>query len=154
MHTTSSARRTSATSWCRCTWSRAWFPEKWISDIYSLISRCSFWALAENLAHDVMLPNDWTNLFISLIFLLLFNIFWELSCLFPDLYLPSLLSSSPLSVLQAFVENNPSIRWCPVARCERAVRLTRPGPGDNDPHSIPLLPSPAVDCGKGHLFCW
>uniref|UniRef100_A0A1A8NSM8 Ankyrin repeat and IBR domain-containing protein 1 n=1 Tax=Nothobranchius rachovii TaxID=451742 RepID=A0A1A8NSM8_9TELE len=56
--------------------------------------------------------------------------------------------------IKAFVENNPSIRWCPVARCERAVRLTRPGPGDNDPHSFPLLPSPAVDCGKGHLFCW
>ncbi|MEQ2175881.1 hypothetical protein GOODEAATRI_022259 [Goodea atripinnis] len=45
----------------------------------------------------------------------------------------------------AFVENNPSIRWCPAARCERAVRLTRPGPGDSDPHSFPLLPSPAVD---------
>lgn len=56
--------------------------------------------------------------------------------------------------IKAFVENNPSIRWCPVPRCERAVRLTRPGPGDNDPHSFPLLPSPAVDCGKGHLFCW
>ncbi|KAF3707459.1 Ankyrin repeat and IBR domain-containing protein 1 [Channa argus] len=56
--------------------------------------------------------------------------------------------------IKAFVENNPAIRWCPAARCERAVRLTRPGPGDNDPHSFPLLPSPAVDCGKGHLFCW
>uniref|UniRef100_M3ZME6 Ankyrin repeat and IBR domain-containing protein 1 n=1 Tax=Xiphophorus maculatus TaxID=8083 RepID=M3ZME6_XIPMA len=56
--------------------------------------------------------------------------------------------------IKAFVENNPSIRWCPTARCERAVRLTRPGPGDSDPHSFPLLPSPAVDCGKGHLFCW
>lgn len=55
---------------------------------------------------------------------------------------------------QAFVENNPAIRWCPAARCERAVRLTRPGPGDSDPQSFPLLPSPAVDCGKGHLFCW
>ncbi|XP_068431776.1 ankyrin repeat and IBR domain-containing protein 1-like isoform X2 [Clinocottus analis] len=56
--------------------------------------------------------------------------------------------------IKAFVENNPAIRWCPAARCERAVRLTRPGPGDSDPHSFPLLPSPAVDCGKGHLFCW
>ncbi|XP_029919341.1 ankyrin repeat and IBR domain-containing protein 1-like isoform X2 [Myripristis murdjan] len=56
--------------------------------------------------------------------------------------------------IKAFVENNPAIRWCPAVRCERAVRLTRPGPGDNDPHSFPLLPSPAVDCGKGHLFCW
>ncbi|KAG7501058.1 ankyrin repeat and IBR domain-containing protein 1-like [Solea senegalensis] len=56
--------------------------------------------------------------------------------------------------IKAFVENNPAIRWCPAARCERAVRLTRPGPGDSDPHGFPLLPSPAVDCGKGHLFCW
>ncbi|RVE66474.1 hypothetical protein OJAV_G00107920 [Oryzias javanicus] len=56
--------------------------------------------------------------------------------------------------IKAFVENNPAIRWCPVPRCERAVRLSRPGPGDSDPHSFPLLPSPAVDCGKGHLFCW
>uniref|UniRef100_A0A3P8SYU3 Ankyrin repeat and IBR domain-containing protein 1 n=1 Tax=Amphiprion percula TaxID=161767 RepID=A0A3P8SYU3_AMPPE len=56
--------------------------------------------------------------------------------------------------IKAFVENNPAIRWCPAARCERAVRLTRPGPGDSDPHNFPLLPSPAVDCGKGHLFCW
>ncbi|XP_026156130.1 ankyrin repeat and IBR domain-containing protein 1-like isoform X2 [Mastacembelus armatus] len=56
--------------------------------------------------------------------------------------------------IKAFVENNPAIRWCPAARCERAVRLTRPGPGDSDPNGFPLLPSPAVDCGKGHLFCW
>uniref|UniRef100_A0A8C7X6H0 Ankyrin repeat and IBR domain-containing protein 1 n=1 Tax=Oryzias sinensis TaxID=183150 RepID=A0A8C7X6H0_9TELE len=56
--------------------------------------------------------------------------------------------------IKAFVENNSAIRWCPVPRCERAVRLSRPGPGDSDPHSFPLLPSPAVDCGKGHLFCW
>lgn len=56
--------------------------------------------------------------------------------------------------IKAFVENNPAIRWCPAARCERAVRLTRPGPGESDSHSFPLLPSPAVDCGKGHLFCW
>ncbi|KAG7270215.1 hypothetical protein CRUP_035947, partial [Coryphaenoides rupestris] len=56
--------------------------------------------------------------------------------------------------IKAFVENNPAIRWCPAVRCERAVRLTRPGPGDSDPHGFPLLPSPAVDCGKGHLFCW
>ncbi|KAM3596613.1 uncharacterized protein V6R79_017975 [Siganus canaliculatus] len=56
--------------------------------------------------------------------------------------------------IKAFVENNPAIRWCPAARCERAVRLTRPGPGDSDPQNFPLLSSPAVDCGKGHLFCW
>ncbi|XP_030644987.1 ankyrin repeat and IBR domain-containing protein 1 [Chanos chanos] len=56
--------------------------------------------------------------------------------------------------IKAFVDNNPAIRWCPVARCERAVRLSRPGPGASDPLSFPLLRAPAVDCGKGHLFCW
>ncbi|XP_041932199.1 ankyrin repeat and IBR domain-containing protein 1 isoform X1 [Alosa sapidissima] len=56
--------------------------------------------------------------------------------------------------IKAFVDNNPAIRWCPVARCERAVRLTRPSPASSDPLSFPLLRAPAVDCGKGHLFCW
>ncbi|XP_030638382.1 ankyrin repeat and IBR domain-containing protein 1 isoform X2 [Chanos chanos] len=58
--------------------------------------------------------------------------------------------------IKAFVENNPAIRWCPRAGCERAVRLARQGPGASaaDPLAFPLLQAPAVDCGKGHLFCW
>ncbi|KAK1173209.1 ankyrin repeat and IBR domain-containing protein 1-like isoform X1 [Acipenser oxyrinchus oxyrinchus] len=58
--------------------------------------------------------------------------------------------------IKAFVENNPAIRWCPTAGCERAVRLTRQGPGitGSDSLSFPLLRAPAVDCGKCHLFCW
>uniref|UniRef100_A0A4W4FSK7 Ankyrin repeat and IBR domain-containing protein 1 n=1 Tax=Electrophorus electricus TaxID=8005 RepID=A0A4W4FSK7_ELEEL len=58
--------------------------------------------------------------------------------------------------IKAFVENNPAIRWCPRAGCERAVRLAGQGPGASasDPLSFPLLQAPAVDCGKGHLFCW
>uniref|UniRef100_A0A3Q3T3X3 Ankyrin repeat and IBR domain-containing protein 1 n=1 Tax=Mastacembelus armatus TaxID=205130 RepID=A0A3Q3T3X3_9TELE len=58
--------------------------------------------------------------------------------------------------IKAFVENNPIIRWCPEAGCERAVRLNTQGPGTatSDPLSFPLLRAPAVDCGKGHLFCW
>uniref|UniRef100_A0A8C6UT35 Ankyrin repeat and IBR domain-containing protein 1 n=1 Tax=Neogobius melanostomus TaxID=47308 RepID=A0A8C6UT35_9GOBI len=58
--------------------------------------------------------------------------------------------------IKAFVENNPAIRWCPVAGCERAVRLNTRGPGSStsDFLSFPLLRAPAVDCGKGHLFCW
>jgi len=50
------------------------------------------------------------------------------------------------------VENNPAIRWCPEAGCERAVRLS--GRGTADPLGFPRLRAPAVDCGKGHLFCW
>uniref|UniRef100_A0A8C7GBP5 RBR-type E3 ubiquitin transferase n=1 Tax=Oncorhynchus kisutch TaxID=8019 RepID=A0A8C7GBP5_ONCKI len=58
--------------------------------------------------------------------------------------------------IKAFVENNPAIRWCPKAGCERAVRLSSRGPGSSssDPFSLPLLRAPAVDCGKGHVFCW
>ncbi|XP_060907019.1 ankyrin repeat and IBR domain-containing protein 1-like [Labrus mixtus] len=58
--------------------------------------------------------------------------------------------------IKAFVENNPAIRWCPQAGCERAVRLNTQGPGTStsDSLSFPLLRAPAVDCGKGHLFCW
>lgn len=58
--------------------------------------------------------------------------------------------------IKAFVENNPAIRWCPEAGCERAVRLNTQGPGTStsDSLSFPLLRAPAVDCGKGHLFCW
>ncbi|XP_049336170.1 ankyrin repeat and IBR domain-containing protein 1 [Astyanax mexicanus] len=58
--------------------------------------------------------------------------------------------------IKAFVENNPAIRWCPRAGCDRAVRLAGQGPGASasDPLNFPLLQAPAVDCGKGHLFCW
>ncbi|XP_028926422.1 ankyrin repeat and IBR domain-containing protein 1 isoform X1 [Ornithorhynchus anatinus] len=58
--------------------------------------------------------------------------------------------------IKAFVENNPAIKWCPTAGCERAVRLTQQGSGiaGSDTLSFPLLSAPAVDCGKGHLFCW
>ncbi|KAK5862621.1 hypothetical protein PBY51_017993 [Eleginops maclovinus] len=58
--------------------------------------------------------------------------------------------------IKAFVENNSAIRWCPEAGCERAVRLNNQGPGtsNSDSLSFPLLRAPAVDCGKGHLFCW
>ncbi|XP_077159965.1 ankyrin repeat and IBR domain-containing protein 1 isoform X5 [Paroedura picta] len=58
--------------------------------------------------------------------------------------------------IKAFVENNPSIKWCPTPGCERAVRLTRQGSNTtgSETLSFPLLRAPAVDCGKGHLFCW
>ncbi|CAB1321251.1 unnamed protein product, partial [Coregonus sp. 'balchen'] len=66
--------------------------------------------------------------------------------------------------VEAFVENNPAIRWCPKAGCERAVRLSSQGPGSSssDPFSQPLLRAPAVDWSArekpmNHCkydFCW
>uniref|UniRef100_G1LGE0 RBR-type E3 ubiquitin transferase n=1 Tax=Ailuropoda melanoleuca TaxID=9646 RepID=G1LGE0_AILME len=66
------------------------------------------------------------------------------------------LSPGDLDTSLAFVENNPAIKWCPTPGCERAVRLTKQGSNTSgsDTLSFPLLRAPAVDCGKGHLFCW
>jgi len=65
-----------------------------------------------------------------------------------------------LCILQAFVESNPSIKWCPYPACGRAVRL----PDSDNPMSplfrtssgvrSPADTSHAVDCGNGHIFCW
>lgn len=58
--------------------------------------------------------------------------------------------------IKAFVENNTAIKWCPMPACDRAVRLKKQGSSTTgtDTLSFPLLRAPAVDCGKGHLFCW
>ncbi|XP_071144243.1 ankyrin repeat and IBR domain-containing protein 1-like [Mytilus edulis] len=50
--------------------------------------------------------------------------------------------------IKAFVESNPNIKWCPFPGCGQAVKM---------PETYIKLPSDtskAVDCGKGHLFCW
>ncbi|XP_013414863.1 uncharacterized protein LOC106176856 isoform X2 [Lingula anatina] len=64
--------------------------------------------------------------------------------------------------IQAFVDSNPNIKWCPSPGCIRAVKLP-----DMDGASgvmSPVQPSIAsklpgdtsrsVDCGSGHYFCW
>ena len=62
-------------------------------------------------------------------------------------------------LIQAFVESNPSIKWCPYPGCGRAVRL----PDSDNPMSPTFRglndmsandTSHAVDCGNGHIFCW
>lgn len=61
-------------------------------------------------------------------------------------------------LLQAFVESNKSIKWCPVAGCGRAVRLpeaeqTILNTNRSNKKNIPII-SHAVDCGNAHFFCW
>ncbi|XP_046384955.1 uncharacterized protein LOC124155281 [Ischnura elegans] len=75
--------------------------------------------------------------------------------------------------IKAFVEGNRSIKWCPMPGCGRAVRLPEverlllqhqhstmspPLPLPSSPPPSPGWPPPvvshAVDCGRGHLFCW
>ena len=61
---------------------------------------------------------------------------------------------------QAFVESNPSIKWCPYPGCGRAVKLpdfenplSPSFRNSSDPNQTSDT-SHAVDCGAGHLFCW
>ncbi|XP_049788774.1 ankyrin repeat and IBR domain-containing protein 1-like isoform X1 [Schistocerca nitens] len=57
--------------------------------------------------------------------------------------------------IEAFVESNRSIKWCPMPGCGRAVRLPeyeQPLPGSRSGSPPPT--SHAVDCGNGHFFCW
>ncbi|XP_014667038.1 PREDICTED: uncharacterized protein LOC106808723 [Priapulus caudatus] len=60
--------------------------------------------------------------------------------------------------IQAFVESNPTIKWCPHPGCGRAVRLPE-NDGSGSPATVqpgvkPPPTSHAVDCGVGHFFCW
>ncbi|KAG8232843.1 hypothetical protein J437_LFUL012647 [Ladona fulva] len=67
--------------------------------------------------------------------------------------------------IKAFVDGNRSIKWCPMPGCGRAVRLPEvervqpiSSAPSTSPPSSPGWPPPvvshAVDCGRGHLFCW
>ncbi|KAL5005870.1 hypothetical protein ScPMuIL_017028 [Solemya velum] len=59
--------------------------------------------------------------------------------------------------IRAFVDSNPSMKWCPFPRCGRAVKLPEleNTSGNNQvPRKRPSDASRAVDCGNGHYFCW
>ena len=56
--------------------------------------------------------------------------------------------------LQAFVDTNPNLRWCPHPGCGRAVKLPEM-PTSLPRHSASAnAKAKAVDCGDGHYFCW
>ncbi|XP_029650318.1 ankyrin repeat and IBR domain-containing protein 1 isoform X2 [Octopus sinensis] len=61
--------------------------------------------------------------------------------------------------IKAFVDSNPSMKWCPYPGCARAVHLPEieNNTGSNSLLSTVKIPedtSRAVDCGNGHYFCW
>ncbi|GAB1610546.1 ankyrin repeat and IBR domain-containing protein 1-like isoform X2 [Argonauta hians] len=62
--------------------------------------------------------------------------------------------------IKAFVDSNPSMKWCPYPGCARAVHLPEieNNAGSNSLVSstvkIPEDTSRAVDCGNSHYFCW
>ncbi|KAK1880854.1 Ankyrin repeat and IBR domain containing protein 1 [Dissostichus eleginoides] len=58
--------------------------------------------------------------------------------------------------IKAFVENNPAIRWCPAARCERGGASHPTGPRGQRPSQFPpaALPSCGLEClGEAHEPC-
>lgn len=63
--------------------------------------------------------------------------------------------------LKAFVDSNPTIKWCPFPGCGMAVRnpnLTKEANDGNseknNEQNINKENSSTVDCGNGHFFCW
>ncbi|XP_033731278.1 ankyrin repeat and IBR domain-containing protein 1-like, partial [Pecten maximus] len=56
--------------------------------------------------------------------------------------------------IKAFVDSNPSIKWCPFPGCGRAVRLPELDGNNQTPRQLPSDTSRAVDCGNKHYFCW
>ncbi|KAK6165782.1 hypothetical protein SNE40_022633 [Patella caerulea] len=59
--------------------------------------------------------------------------------------------------IQAFVESNPDMKWCPYPGCGRAVKLPDldGSAATNAGHPrIPSDTSRGVDCGNEHYFCW
>ncbi|XP_069107789.1 uncharacterized protein [Argopecten irradians] len=56
--------------------------------------------------------------------------------------------------IKAFVDSNPSIKWCPFPGCGRAVRLPELDGNNQTPRQLPADTSRAVDCGNKHYFCW
>ncbi len=56
--------------------------------------------------------------------------------------------------LKAFVDSNPSIKWCPFPGCGMAVKSPRVGnetTQESEQHNECFK---SVDCGNGHYFCW
>lgn len=64
----------------------------------------------------------------------------------------------PTNIFQAFVESNPTLKWCPSPGCGRAVRLpSNMLPSLNvsvEASSLGETEPMTVDCGSGHFFCW
>lgn len=60
--------------------------------------------------------------------------------------------------IKAFVESNPTLKWCPSPGCGRAVRLpSNMLPSLNvsvEASSLGETEPMTVDCGSGHFFCW
>lgn len=60
--------------------------------------------------------------------------------------------------IKAFVESNPTLKWCPSPGCGRAVRLPSSMlPSLNvsvEASSSGETEAMIVDCGSGHFFCW
>ncbi|KAG8200864.1 hypothetical protein JTE90_015769 [Oedothorax gibbosus] len=60
--------------------------------------------------------------------------------------------------IKAFVESNPTMKWCPYPSCARAVKIPDMEKSLNEVMTISFSSVPSVshsvDCGNGHYFCW
>lgn len=58
------------------------------------------------------------------------------------------------NIFKAFVESNPTLKWCPSPGCGRAVRLPSRLNVSVEASSLGETEPMTVDCGSGHFFCW
>ncbi len=56
--------------------------------------------------------------------------------------------------IKAFVDSNPTIKWCPSPGCGMAVRNPRLVAESMTSEILAIDYSQSVDCGVGHYFCW
>ncbi|XP_035231957.1 ankyrin repeat and IBR domain-containing protein 1-like, partial [Stegodyphus dumicola] len=60
--------------------------------------------------------------------------------------------------IKAFVESNPTMKWCPHPGCARAVKMPEFEKINDEimaiSFTVPPSLSHSVDCGNGHYFCW
>ena len=56
--------------------------------------------------------------------------------------------------LKAFVDSNPTIKWCPSPGCGMAVKNPRLVAQSTSNELLAIDYSQSVDCGVGHYFCW
>lgn len=67
--------------------------------------------------------------------------------------------------IEAFVDSNPNIKWCPFPGCGMAVKNPKIFsnktihkkiiiPEVHEQHNVVSDFTTTVDCGQGHFFCW
>ena len=61
-----------------------------------------------------------------------------------------------VNLIQAFVDSNPNLKWCPFPHCDNAVQLPQNQTQEKclGAEAVCETAPIIVDCGNEHYFCW